>query len=256
VNDFYFDYWWGVAFDIDGNINTGTNGCEIEIALTHYKSPGDQEFISDIINGTSHELLEWIGNSGYTRHSDVDVRIDPSNKNTLLMAIPKSWTEISQITSQTRYYAHSFYYSSNGAIYFEDTDVGNIVPVTDPVGDVPYNFIDIVSAGWNLKITDVISASDMHPVDFKLEQNFPNPFNPSTTIRYALPFESSVKIIVYNLLGQVVRQVISEVQKAGYHEVNFNAGNLASGIYFYSVVANSTTNRQDFTGVKKMLLLK
>jgi Carboxypeptidase regulatory-like domain/Secretion system C-terminal sorting domain len=257
VSDYSIEYWWGVLFDVDGDINTGNNGCEIEIALIHAKYPGDPEFVSDIINGTIHVLLEWDGSTGYTIHSDVDVRIDPTDNKTLLMVVPKSWTELNQITSQSKYYAHSSYYSSSGVIYFDNTSVGkDMVTITDPVGDVPYNFIDIVSAGWNLKTIAGIPASNNLPVDFKLEQNFPNPFNPSTTIRYALPFESSVKIIVYNLLGQVVRQVVSEVQKAGYHEVNFNADNLASGIYFYSVVANSTTNRQDFTGVKKMLLLK
>jgi hypothetical protein len=65
-----------------------------------------------------------------------------------------------------------------------------------------------------------------------------------------------VKLIVYNLLGQVVREVVNEVQQAGYHEVNFGANNLSSGVYFYSIVANSTSNRQDFRSVKKMLLLK
>jgi hypothetical protein len=256
VPDNYSDYWWGVAFDVDGDINTGTYGCEIEIELYHYKSPGDLEFTSNIIDGTYHVLLEWIGNTGYWRHSDVNVRIDPSDKNTLIMSVPKSWTEISQITSNARYYAHTFYYSSSGG-GSDYTGVGkDMVTITDPVGDVSYNFIDIVSAGWNLKTVEDIHASDIHPVDFKLEQNYPNPFNPSTTIRYALPYESSVKIMVYNLLGQVVRQVVSEVQKTGYHEVNFSADNLSSGVYFYSIVAGSTSNKQEFKSVKKMLLLK
>jgi len=257
ISDYSFDYWWGVSFDVDGDINTGSNGCEIEIALTHVKYPGDLEFVSNIIDGTSHTLIEWVGNTGYTLHSDVSVRIDPSDKNTLLLTVPKSWIEIYQMASQTRYCANSSYFYSNSQAYYDYTNVGkDMVPISDPVGDVPFSFIDIVSVGWSIKTIENIPASKTQPVDFKLEQNYPNPFNPSTKIRYALPYESNVKIIVYNVLGQIVKEIVNEIQKTGYHEVNFNAANLSSGVYFYSITGSSTSNKQEFKDVKKMLLLK
>ncbi|MDP3684504.1 MAG: T9SS type A sorting domain-containing protein, partial [Ignavibacteria bacterium] len=94
------------------------------------------------------------------------------------------------------------------------------------------------------------------PTAFVLEQNYPNPFNPSTVIRYTLPFESNVKLIVYNLIGEVVKELVSETVSAGYQEVSFDAGKLSSGIYFYTLHATSLDGKQNYQSVKKMLLLK
>jgi hypothetical protein len=95
------------------------------------------------------------------------------------------------------------------------------------------------------------------PSVYSLENNFPNPFNPSTIIRYSLPFDSNVKLTVYNSLGQVV---VSELQsgfkKAGTYDINFNAYTLKSGIYFYTIRTNSTDGKHSFTSTKKMILMK
>ncbi len=71
------------------------------------------------------------------------------------------------------------------------------------------------------------------PSTIVLNQNYPNPFNPSTTIRYGLPGRSHVVLTVFNILGQRVVELVNGDIDAGYHEVLFNAGNLASGVYFY-----------------------
>lgn len=83
-----------------------------------------------------------------------------------------------------------------------------------------------------------------------LEQNFPNPFNNSTTIRYGLPEPAFVEISVYNLLGQKVSTLVSEERTAGFHNVVFNASRLSSGLYFYRL----STDRG--TETKKLLLVK
>jgi len=89
------------------------------------------------------------------------------------------------------------------------------------------------------------------PGNYELAQNFPNPFNPSTKIQFALPVGSNVTIKVFNLLGQEVQTLINnQVKPAGRHEVIFDASNLPSGIYFYRMHSDS------FTQVKKMILLK
>jgi hypothetical protein len=88
------------------------------------------------------------------------------------------------------------------------------------------------------------------PTAFVLYQNYPNPFNPATTIKIGIPEDGRVRLLVYNLLGEMVAEVTNEVMAAGYHEITFDAGSLASGIYFYRVEANH------FAGIKKMLLVK
>ncbi len=88
------------------------------------------------------------------------------------------------------------------------------------------------------------------PKTYSLYQNYPNPFNPTTRIRYALPTVSNVTLTVYNTLGQVVLTVKRGLEPAGYHEVNVDGNNMASGVYFYRLRAGS------FVEVRKLLLLK
>jgi len=94
------------------------------------------------------------------------------------------------------------------------------------------------------------------PLTFTLKQNFPNPFNPSTTIQYALPVQSTVKLVIYNILGQVVKELVNVEQSAGYQLAVWNT-TTASGMYFYRLEAVSTVDpHQRFVQVKKMLLLR
>jgi peptidoglycan/xylan/chitin deacetylase (PgdA/CDA1 family) len=94
------------------------------------------------------------------------------------------------------------------------------------------------------------------PSSYSLDQNYPNPFNPSTRIKYSIPFESNVKVIVFNALGEVVKELTNEMKGAGTYEVSFISQGISSGVYFYSIVANSTDGKQSFRETKKMLLLK
>ena len=88
------------------------------------------------------------------------------------------------------------------------------------------------------------------PETFVLNQNYPNPFNPSTTICYSITSDEKVSLKVYNILSQEVSVLFNEYQEAGSHEIKFNSGNLASGIYFYKLQAGS------LSAIKKMILLK
>ena len=88
------------------------------------------------------------------------------------------------------------------------------------------------------------------PTAFVLYQNFPNPFNPTTTINFALPKASQVSLKVYDLLGKEVATVVDGFMEAGEQSVPFNASELSSGTYFYCLTAG------EFTAVRKMVLLK
>ncbi len=94
------------------------------------------------------------------------------------------------------------------------------------------------------------------PQNFYLSQNYPNPFNPSTSINYNLPFNSIVKIEVFNILGEKVRDLFNGQKTAGNYKVNFNANTLSSGVYFYMLEAKSLDGKNTFRKTKKMILLK
>ena len=94
------------------------------------------------------------------------------------------------------------------------------------------------------------------PRKFALSQNFPNPFNPTTTISYSIPVESNVKLIIYNSIGQVARELVNQSQGAGNYSVLFDAGNLSSGVYYYSLSAISIEKKSKFADVKKLVLIK
>jgi hypothetical protein len=105
--------------------------------------------------------------------------------------------------------------------------------------------------------SDAISVEvDFTPKEYTLYQNYPNPFNPSTTIKFALPFDSNVRIAVYNLLGEQVDVIFEQVKEVGYHNVSWNASSLASGVYFYTIEAKSIDGLKNFNSVKKMMLVK
>jgi hypothetical protein len=96
----------------------------------------------------------------------------------------------------------------------------------------------------------IITIKPMPPADYELFNNYPNPFNPSTIIKYSIPSEGIVNLWVFNILGEKVMTLVNENLKAGTYEINFNASGLASGIYFYTLQAENYMNS------KKMILMK
>lgn len=100
-------------------------------------------------------------------------------------------------------------------------------------------------------------GSNQTPVQFGLNQNYPNPFNPATVIRYEVPEPMTVKLQVFNILGQLVSTLIDQSQPAGYHEVTFNASSLPSGVYVYRLTGQPLSeNRQPLLVVRKMILAR
>jgi hypothetical protein len=129
-------------------------------------------------------------------------------------------------------------------------DTDTIYTMSTQFGSTNPAFYD----AWNYDLrkpqtpTSVIDPNA--PLVYELLQNYPNPFNPSTKIEYSIPLQSQVEMKIYNLVGQEVATLVNEIQKAGVHNVKFDATRLASGVYFYRLVAGN------FVSVKKMVLLK
>ncbi len=88
------------------------------------------------------------------------------------------------------------------------------------------------------------------PMTFSLGQNYPNPFNPATMINYQVPVQATVKIDVFNVVGEMVTTLVNEVKEPGYYEVTWNAASITSGVYFFRI------NAGGFSSVKKMMLMK
>ena len=88
------------------------------------------------------------------------------------------------------------------------------------------------------------------PSQIRLDQNYPNPFNPTTQIQFHLPKASNVLLTVYNINGQRVGELVNGIQSAGIHRVQFDASNLASGVYIYQLIADG------YSEVKRMMLIK
>jgi hypothetical protein len=113
-------------------------------------------------------------------------------------------------------------------------------------------------SGQGRSITAVQPAGDVVPKVFSLEQNFPNPFNPSTTIEFNLPVPAAVTLTIYDVSGRTVSELIRSDFPAGQYHYRFDAGNLSSGIYLYRISAASLDggNSSIFQQVKKLVLLK
>jgi len=103
--------------------------------------------------------------------------------------------------------------------------------------------------------TNISIQKQAVPERFSLSKNYPNPFNPSTTIRYGLPKPTNVSLKIYNVNGRLVRTIVDQVQEFGYYSIVWDACNdigtkMASGIYFYQIITS------EFIATEQMLLLK
>ena len=119
----------------------------------------------------------------------------------------------------------------------------------------------VVYQSETIKYSDLGTATDVKnnnhvPQTYSLEQNFPNPFNPSTRIRYNIPEQSRVKINIYNILGKEVAELANDIQSSGDYNIKWDASNLSSGFYFLTIEAISLQSKNKFIKTIKMILLK
>jgi photosystem II stability/assembly factor-like uncharacterized protein len=116
--------------------------------------------------------------------------------------------------------------------------------------------LKMIDNDGTFEYSNVIETEVTTPKNFELSQNFPNPWNPTTKINYNLPNDSRVTLEVYNITGARVSQLVNEEQSAGYYSVDFGSSNLSSGVYFYRITAMDRATGNNFSAIKKMILLK
>lgn len=152
---------------------------------------------------------------------------------------------------------------TNSGVFLSIDNGGSWVDTKFPSGQIVWNiaiskdFIfatsDPAGGVWWCQLSRLLSVQDPTnglPSQLKLYQNYPNPLNPSTTISFSLPRSSFVTIKIYNVLGQIVSTLLQERRVPGTYNVQFDASNLPSGVYYYRLSAG------DFIQTKKMLVVK
>jgi len=211
----------------------------------------DEWLVTPLLNNiqTNDSLYFWLQKPGYTRlyPDNIDIKISTTTNAISSFTITVANLVFPANGSDTNWTRRSY-------------SIGNLVTpganiyiawrehVTDNNSDGAAFSLDLVSiTGLPLGINNINGEV---PKSFSLEQNYPNPFNPTTNIKFGLPSSGQVKLAVYDILGNEVAVLIDGYKIAGNYVTDFNASNLASGIYFYKLVS------KDFISTKRMILIK
>ena len=201
---------------------------------------GKQTLIGYFLGGLTDTIYI---NAPLYNGGQLNVGYDTSNIN--LVAGLKDTLNVSVIDS-SRYDA---IHSINETWQFNGKPIDSLL--TELKKDTSLNFIEYNrSIQYDSIYVTGINKLIAKPDKFFISNAYPNPFNPSTTIRYEIPKETYVTIKIFDVLGREVATLLNTEQKAGEYEVEWNAKNFASGVYFYQVKAG------DFMAAKKMLLIK
>jgi hypothetical protein len=162
------------------------------------------------------------------------------------------WTSLAATAAFTKFSLPLTYYSA------ETPDTAWIEFIIAPGDD------DTLHLGSSFVLDDLafegtatgVADDQAKPTSFALEQNYPNPFNPETSIRYDLPEAATVRLSVYNTLGEEIALLVDEQEPAGSYQVKFNASALSSGMYFYRMQATSPGGERGFIQTRRLMLVK
>jgi photosystem II stability/assembly factor-like uncharacterized protein len=234
--------------------------------------PGSQRYVTRVVTHPTNANTMYVVRSGFSSGNKIymttNLGSNWTNVSGDLPNIPHNDFFVDPAITTDYYAANDFgvYRSTNsGTNWFRE---GTGMPFV-PVMDFSYAFANgkrylrAATHGRSVFETDldyVVSVeTEIEPLlnnSFELSQNYPNPFNPITNISYSLPKESNVKLSIYSPLGELVEKLVDEVQSASRHEVVWNAVNVPSGIYFYSIEITPTDASSEFKQSRKMILLK
>ena len=174
--------------------------------------------------------------------------VEVSDEDTLIIRV--SSIGYTEIFGETRKYFNYMYEWVNSSEGFEKRFIDGL-GFSQQYGLLSYGLTGAVIDGQQYgTIVNVEKNNESIPTKYSLKQNYPNPFNPETVISYQLPVMSKVELKVYDVLGREVATLVNKEQSAGTYEVQFDASNLTSGIYFYRLMSG------EYSETKKMLILK
>jgi len=217
-------YTWG--YNIDGQLGDGSNTRRTTPVLSNYNSALPVELTTFTASNIENKKvqLNW---STATEVNNYGFQVERRKG-------IGEWKEINFIEGSG---------NSNSPKHYEYVD--------ENVSGGKYSYrLKQIDIDGNFGFSKFVEVELGLPVEYKLSQNYPNPFNPTTQIQYTLPNNESVTLKIYNLLGSEVATLVNQNQPAGSYEINFDASNLTSGIYFYQISAGN------FNQVRKMMLVK
>lgn len=261
------------------------------VVLSNYTT-SPKVFVSTNEGVDFSEITSYIIGSGISSKLIQRVAADPSNANTFYIArasyddgqiikttnLGANWTDISSdlpkistnavfadpVNAGQIYVGNDFgvYRSLNGGANW--VRLGMNIPYV-PVLSFSYfsngisRYLRAATHGRGAYELDIlgsvgIQGNNEEVLAYSLSQNYPNPFNPATKIDFSLPFDSKVKMILFDITGREIKTLVNEIRTAGYHTVQFDASMLCSGLYFYRIIAH--TNGKDFIDTKKMIVIK
>jgi len=233
---------WGASsgdYDNDGDLDLYVTFNTLRAAAAH-----DALYRNDLSSGNNWLNVKCIGTTSNRSAIGARVRVKATISG-------NTFWQMREISSQNASTGHN---SLRAHFGLGDAAIVDSLVVEWPSGntDIDENFLPnkFVTATEGEQITSINDKSPAAPDNFILHQNFPNPFNPATTIRFSLPQKGYVTLKVFNMLGKMVATLVQGELLKGGHSVVFDAQTLTSGIYFYKL----TTNK--FTQIRKALLMK
>lgn len=237
----------GFALTNDNNLLVGCSDGMIykveinSLSKTDSFSVTDYGFGKDIFVDKNSSNIYFLGSSGEV------VSLNLETKETSLVIgtddLVYAYGYGYDYVNNTHYRLDAKDFAANGSLVIYDSE-GNVLN-TYETSIAPRRVV----FKYNGEITGVEDDEEI-ATSYELNQNYPNPFNPTTTINFSIPKASNVTIKVYNSIGQQVAELINSELGAGSHNINFNASNLSSGVYYCRIQSGS------FTATRKMMLVK
>ena len=243
--------------DLYGNWKDGGDDCKVD-STEH----AHQGFYSVNLEGNTSTSLVSSNNLPLTGYSDVLVEfwykaVSMEADEDFWLQISTnggdSYTTIKKWISGVDFENDSFYSEYVTITDYNLTDQTRLrfrCSASDDEDDIYLDEIRVSASNRLLQVDVTEPEVSVVPDKLVLDQNYPNPFNPTTSISYSIPIESFVSLLIYDVLGRKVTALINEKKQKGNYEIEFNGGNLTSGIYYYRLQAG------DFVRTRKFVLLK